>query len=436
MAYPAIPTLSPRAWELAPGDNVLGFEDHVLRTLVIAAMLLEIVVFREPAPVDMMIVFSLGLGLFLGKLSFKAISTLVLASLTGFALANLVSMHNSFDMERALWYLAVTLYLIASWFFFVGVMSRYGLSFMNTLINAYCFAGLISAALGVGGYFHLLPDQDTLLLAGRARGLFKDCNVYGPFFVPMALFSLVRILDSRNQIHAKLWAAFLFLAAAIGMLLCFSRGCWLNCGVALGVFLLVQMVPANFDKENLLNFRVAGMTVAVGVLTIFVLVNTAAVQNMLAMRITDSGLQGYDRVRFATQRESLEAAEEHPLGIGPGQAEIMFGYATHSMYMRVMSENGVIALISLLVFIGATAARALQVARQTESPWLRNISLVVFASIIGHLANSVVIDTVHWRHIWFIYALPWVPFRIAGYSRRVVAGTWRMANRKPLLVAP
>ena len=436
MAYPAIPTPSLRAWDFAPGESVLGFEDHVLRTLVIAAILLEIIVFREPAPVDLVIVFTLCLGMFLGKLSFKAISTLGLASLTGFALANLISMHNPFDMERAVWYLAVTLYLVISWVFFVGVLSRYGLSFMGTLINAYCFAGLISAALGVGGYFRLLPDPDTLLLAGRAKGLFKDCNVYGPFFVPMALFSLVKILDTRNEMRAKLWASFLFLSAAIGMLLCFSRGCWLNFGVALVVFLAVQLVPANFNKENLLNFRVAGITVAAGVLTILVLINTAAVQNMLAMRITDSGLQGYDRVRFATQRESLEAAEEQPLGIGPGQAEITFGYATHSMYMRVLSENGVIALISLLVFIGATAARALQVARQTESPWLRNISLMVFASIIGHLANSFVIDTVHWRHIWFIYALPWVPFRFEEYSRRLMARTRRITNRKPLLMAP
>jgi len=436
MAYPLISAPSLPPWDVVDEDSAQRFEDHILRTLVIAAMLLEIVVFREPAPVDLVIVFSLGLAMFLGKLSLKAVSTLSLASITGFALGNLISMHNAFDAERALWYLAVTLYLVVSWFFFVGVLGRYGLSFMTTLINAYCFAGLISAALGVGGYFNLLPDQDTLLLAGRARGLFKDCNVYGPFFVPMALFSLIRMLDSKNGMRTKLVASFLFVSAAIGMLLCFSRGCWLNFGVALAVFLLVQLVPANFAKENLVNFRIAGITVVVGVLTIVVLINTPAVKEMLAMRITDSGLQGYDRVRFATQRESLEAAEEQPLGIGPGQAELMFGYATHSMYMRVLSENGPLALMSLLVFIGATAARALQVARFTESPWLRNISLVVFACIIGHLANSIVIDTVHWRHIWFIYAIPWVPFRFVGHSRRLTVRPWRITNRRPLPVAP
>lgn len=400
-------------------DLTRTLEDHLFRGIVVVTMLLEIIVYMEPAPVDVAIIFCLGLGLFLGKLSCRAISTFALLSIVVFVLGNLVSMHNPFDLERAVWYISVTLYLVVSWLFFVGVISWYGPAFMNMLINAYCVAGLISAILGIGGYFHLLPGADTMLLAGRARGLFKDCNVYGPFFVPMALFSLMRLVDSRTQVRAKAIASFMFLFAAAGMLLCFSRGCWLNFGVALAVFFLVQLIPANFDNPTVPSFRKAGIVIVAGGLAVYIAMGIPAIKEMLSMRVTETGFQKYDRVRFATQRESLEAAEEHPLGIGPGQAEEVFGYATHSMYMRILSENGPIALLAMLSFVGATAARALKVARQVNSPWLRNINLVVFACIIGHLANSVVIDTVHWRHIWFIYALPWAPLRFSDYSNRL-----------------
>ena len=163
------------------------------------------------------------------------------------------------------------------------------------------------------------------------------------------------------------------------------------------------------------------VVVAGGVASV-VLMNTAAVKDMMAVRVTQNGLQKYDRIRFATQLLSLDVAEERPLGIGPGQAELVFGYATHSMYLRILSENGVIALLALLGFIGATIGRSWTVMQDTRNPWIRELNVVILACIAGHLVNSVVIDTVHWRHIWFIYALPWANVRLPSsvLRRRVM----------------
>jgi O-antigen ligase len=151
---------------------------------------------------------------------------------------------------------------------------------------------------------------------------------------------------------------------------------------------------------------------------------------MLSQRVTSTGLQDYDRVRFATQGLSLQIAEERPLGIGPGQAEEVLGYATHSMYLRILSENGITALLALLVFIGATMARALTVVRRGENQWFRELNLAVLACVAGHLINSIFIDTVHWRHIWFIYALPWAPARL-----RVSAWRSRLPLRRLAVVS-
>lgn len=411
-----------RTASLLPQANQITLEDQIFRALVVLAMCLEIVVFVEPAPVDVMIVICLTLGILLRKLDFTIVGTVPLVALAVFALANLVSMYDPLDLERALWYVFVTLYLVASFFFFVGLFGHYGEPMMARLIQTYCVVGIVSAFLGAGGYFGFLPYRDTLLLAGRARGLFKDCNVYGPYFVPMALFALTSLMETTASWRQKVAPAVFFFSALVAMLLCFSRACWLNIGVSMAVFFVthqVLMEPGSVQRRRL---RMGGAIVLAGGLALVALMNVPAVQEMLALRVTSNGLQAYDRVRFATQDLAFDTAEKRPFGIGPGQSEVLFGYATHSMYMRILSENGSIALIAMLVFVAATALRALKGARQAESPWLRNVNIVVFACIIGHLANSVVIDTVHWRHIWFIYALPWAPFRAGGGSRTTPAG--------------
>lgn len=394
--------------------------DGLFQALVCLAMLLEIVVFVEPAPVDAAILFCLGLCVVLGKFSLAAIGDLPLISLTVFGLANLISMYDPLDPDRALWYVLVTFYLIGSWFFFVGLIGRYGQPFMARLINTYCFAGLLSAVLGIGGYFHLLPFQDLLLTGGRARGLFKDPNVYGPYLVPVALFALTR---SAGAVGWRSKTAFIsvFLISVAAILLCFSRACWINFGVALLVFFAGQLLLPGATRQVRRRLRLAAIVVGVSAVAVALLLNIPAASDMLALRLTPTGLQNYDRVRFATQSLALETAQARPLGIGPGQSEVLFNYSTHSMYLRVLSENGGIALLALLIFIGATMARSIALIRRAENPWLREINVVVLATIAGHLVNSFVIDTVHWRHIWFIYSLPWVSAQLCEYSSPVVS---------------
>src|SRR6202044_1878067 len=98
------------------------------------------------------------------------------------------------------------------------------------------------------------------------------------------------------------------------------------------------------------------------------LLNVPAVHSMLKLRVNSDRLQDYDRVRFATQSLALEAARTHPFGIGPGQSEAVFDYSTHSMYLRILTENGVFALAALLAFIGLTLARCLTLMRHAADP--------------------------------------------------------------------
>src|SRR5262249_23228730 len=148
----------------------------------------------------------------------------------------------------------------------------------------------ISAFLGAGGYLHFLPYQDVLLLNQRARGLFKDCNVYGPYFVPIAMLGLVR-MGGRIHWRTKLIWLLLFLSALIGMFLSFSRACWLNCAVALVVLFIVQQLFMSSGAEARRNLRIGAFVVVAGALCLLVLINIPSVKQMLDMRVTSNGLQ-------------------------------------------------------------------------------------------------------------------------------------------------
>ena len=402
--------------------------DGLVRGLVVFALLLEIVVFIEPAPVDAVIVLLLGGALILGKLSFREIKLASVISLAVFGAANLISMFEAYDPQRAFIYLLVTFYLISSWVFFVGLMGRYGVAFAGTMMNAYCLAGLFSALFGILGYFHLVPFYDLLLLNGRARGLYKDCNVYGPYFVPMVLIGFTRLTSSTTSGRQTVVAAGLFGFATFALLLSFSRAAWINCGIALAVFLVGQVLFLSSASERRRLLAVSGLLLTAVAFVMALIVAVPAVNDMFAQRVTPSGLKDYDRVRFQTQELALDTAFERPLGLGPGQVEGTFIISTHSMYLRVLSENGPIALLAFIAFIATTVARAFSIMRSADNRGVRELNLIVLSCILGHLVNSLVVDTVHWRHIWFLYALPWAP-----YTLRTTPG-WRV--RQPVSFSP
>lgn len=115
-------------------------------------------------------------------------------------------------------------------------------------------------------------------------------------------------------------------------------------------------------------------------------------------------MQDYDADRFATQMLALHTIAEAPFGIGPGQSEPVFKYGTHNLYLQVAVENGILSIFCFLLFIATTFWMGLRGA------WRRGPYQSVYASCIailtGILANSLVIDSLHWRHFFLFLAIP------------------------------
>ena len=89
------------------------------------------------------------------------------------------------------------------------------------------------------GYFRLIPSAYELFTNyDRARGTFKDPNVYGAAVAP-AIVSVVWVMLRGRPMHA-LMAAAVALPLVIGLLISFSRGAWVS--TIFSVFILTGIV--------------------------------------------------------------------------------------------------------------------------------------------------------------------------------------------------
>jgi O-antigen ligase len=140
-----------------------------------------------------------------------------------------------------------------------------------------------------------------------------------------------------------------------------------------------------------------------------VIVANPQISSMLEARFK---LQGYDNDRFSTHEAAIKASLKNPLGIGPGQSEEYFNYATHNVYLRVLTENGFVGFIGYFGFLLLTLIQAAIRSFKTRGE-LSNHYALALAALIGILLNSLVIDSLHWRHMWFLAAIPWISVKIA-----------------------
>ena len=130
-----------------------------------------------------------------------------------------------------------------------------------------------------------------------------------------------------------------------------------------------------------------------------------SVQNQLYLRFSNSagnGLQSYDSERFYFQLTGLMLGFTHLLGIGPGQFELLYGYATHNLFVRIIAENGWIAFAFFFIIL----IYVLRILYFYRKSMVWNLPIYLFLAVyIGILINSMFLDTLHWRYFWFFLGL-------------------------------
>jgi O-antigen ligase len=386
---------------------------------VILGVLLLGAVRVEPAPADAVFAIVMLVALANGRFGLRRLPFVPTALVLAFLAVNLLSSVVVIDPHRAVHFLLITLYLCLFSLWLTGYLKTS--SRVRTLLRAYIATAVLSALLGTISMFVPFPGHETFLEFGdRARGFFKDANVFGPFLIPAAMIVLDELLNPRLLTSRRIAKLGMFAVLSLGVLLSFSRAAWLNFAVALVVYTVVTALRRNAAPRLLSMFFVLLLLGITGAATL-------SVTGKLQFLESRAKTQSYDTQRFSAQGEGLRLAEKNPAGVGPGQFEVAEGQegnneivvgrpiSAHSTYVRVFAEQGFIGIIVFLALIGATlmfAGRSVALGRDTFGIG----SAPLLASWCGLLVNSFVIDTLHWRHLWLIAALIWV-----GAMRRAAA---------------
>ena len=398
----------PLALILAAGVTLLG-------TLVLAltrydaavslGIFLLAAVRLEPAPSDVVFAVVIAVAFVTGRMHLQRVPLAVTMLVGAFLALNLVASIEVIDPARAVTYLGITLYLGVFGLWLAGYVDSRRRA--RLVLTSYVLAAGISAFVAVLALFVPFPGGSALVAGPRAQGLFKDPNVFGPVLVPAALFLLEESVFPRLLRFRLPMKLALLSAVTVGVVFSFSRAAWLN--LALGVVVMVLVLA----------LRRRGRKRALGILAAMVgacaiLFAVLAATSSLTFLQERAQIQAYDTQRFGAQASGVDFALQYPLGLGPGQFERVSEISAHSTYVRAMAEEGFLGLSVVLALMLVTLGFALRNAFAGRDTYGIG-SAALLAAWLGLLANSVFVDTLHWRHLWFVAALIW-----AGTTARAV----------------
>lgn len=364
------------------------------------------IVLFEPSPYELLFLLVLplgivaGVGVHRGTFNFFAIIILFVP----FALIAAMGVRHGEPLDAFL-YTAVTIFLLLTGYFVANFVADAPLVHMRLIVKAYIAAAVFSALIGLFAYLGILPGEELFTLYGRAKAMFEDPNVFGPFLVLPAAFALQRVLlgQTRKALWGALWFGILFL----GVFVSFSRGAWGALALAsFMTFVLCFALEANArQKVRMLILMLVGlgsMIIMLAGLLSIPEVNELFQERASLTQSYDTGETG----RFGRQKYAFDLALQHPWGLGPLQFRNMrIVEEPHNTYLSVIHSYG---WGGGLLFWGLTIMtfwRGLT-ALGMNSP-NRLLIIPLFATYVPLALQAALIDTDHWRHYFLVMGLIW-----------------------------
>jgi len=329
----------------------------------------------------------------------------LLALFTPFALIGVFQV-SLVPQSEALIYTIVTLFLFFTSYFVANYVADAPHKNMKNIMRAWMASALIASLLGTLAYLKLIPGEELFTLYGRAKGLFKDPNVFAPFLILPAMFALQKIL--LGHFRKTIWSIIFIGILFIGVFVSFSRGGW-------GAFLLASILVFAFvfwfeanAKEKIRMMILAFIGGLGAVILLLGLLSIPAVGDLFSQR--NQVVQEYDgggeMGRFGRQGYAFEIAIENPLGIGPFEfRETRIGEAPHNTYANIFHAYGWGGGLIFLILIWLTLKKGISVI--TKSSLNRTLMIPLIGTFIPLVIEAAIIDIDHWRLFYLIVGLIW-----------------------------
>lgn len=380
-----------------------AFGNWLSRFAILVLVLLSGFVLFEPAPYEFVAALFIPF-FFIAGLRYPKPLAVPTALLAAFFSGGLISSLVAPEFDVALIHVLITGFLCLTALFFAALIAGDPLNRLQQATNAYTIAGTIIALLGIGGYLQLIPFADSFTLYERARGTFKDPNVFAAFLVFPMVFALLRVLTG-NLRETLIWGGALLILAA-GLFLSYSRGGWGHFAFSafFAAFLSFIIYRSPVSRLRILLTLAIGFAMLFGL--VFALLSVDQVATMFSERAQltlpyDEGQFG----RLNRQVIGFSMALENPLGIGFRGFGKIFGEDTHNIYLQSLLTYSWLGGISYVALIIITLWRGF-LAIMKNTPW-QIYGIAVYATFLGSCLEGWLIDTDHWRHWFILLGLLW-----------------------------
>lgn len=411
-----------------------GLVRNATLALVWLAIASSGIVFTEPAPTDVLMLGAIvllptvGLAVFRPPLIVMGVILLVVCGF-GFIATLFAS-----DTAKATTHTAISLYLVLAAIVVAGFVARDPERHTRVIFHAHLIGALLAATAALVGYFDLVPGSNELFTKfGRARGTFKDPNVFGPFLVPAIVYAL-HVWFNR-PFFKGLPAAAALVVLSLGLLLSFSRGAWAGAAIAISIYLYVTFVTTQHALDRL---RVGALALA-GLITVMGVLGAALQSETVADLFTQRASleQSYDmgpEGRFGGQLKAIDVLLDNPFGIGAQEFPRSYHHEdVHNVYLSMFLNAG---WIGGLIFMGLmlyTLGRGL-IHAFGRSP-LQGYFLIAFAALTATLLQGLLIDIDHWRHVYVLLGVVWALMRSID-ATAVARPEQIIADRRSALLKP
>ena len=266
--------------------------------------------------------------------------------------------------------------------------------------------GLLPGVLVIRGIVYD-PSVLNFSLTNRFDYPVAHANAAGLLFAMSIPLGLAVLATKKNRL--RVLAALSLAAQFVGLLLTYSRGAWLGCGVSLfGVGLLDPRL-----KKNALVLGLLGLAAFV--------VITPLRNRLLSLIHPSADAAIEERLRFMESAWTV-GVENPVLGYGYGRDRLREGVKkevddadelgfiphSHNMYTELLAETGVLGLSAFLWMVCANLVGLLRRARAETSASSRILYFALAASLLAFLV-AILGDAPFYNHdtrIFFFTLLP------------------------------
>jgi len=371
------------------------------------------IILFEPSFYEFLFLVTLGAAMAAGLRLYSSTTPLLLLCVVFSAFGLIAAFQVRYtSLTDAFVFVAVTIFLLLTAYFVANFVAEAPAQRVAIIRRAYVAIAVISAAIGLLAYLKLLPGADIFLRYGRAKGMFKDPNVYGPFLVLPAMFVLRDLLVLRGK---RFLNGAIVLLLMVGVFVSFSRAAWGHFAAsALLVFALCFWLEAKAaEKVRMLSFALVGGVIVIaafaGLLSVPT-IGTLFEQRASVTQDYDTGETG----RFGRQGYAFDLALSHPWGLGPTEfGNFRIREQPHNTYVTVLQAYGWGGGLCYYLLIVLTLWRGIS---GLKDPSRRALLIPAIAVYIPLVVQSGLIDTDHWRHYFLVVGLIWGITANAGLS--------------------